>query len=173
MYEAFIIQLIGFVAWIFLALSYWRRKVDDVLLLQVFSCILFVIHYYLLGGMSGLYIVLFETIRDFVYYKSDDDLKLFYYSIPIYIIIGILNFSGILSILPSLASLIDGFSLANKKTIVVVGGIASYTVWLIYDLYVGSISGVITAFILIISNIFILITAYKERKRRRKRKVSV
>ena len=89
------------------------------------------------------------------------------------IIIGILNFSGILSILPALASLIDGFSLANKKTIVVVGGIASYTVWLIYDLYVGSISGVITAFILIISNIFILITAYKERKRRRKRKVSV
>lgn len=170
MYEAFLIQLVGFVAWIFLALSYWRKKVDDVLLLQVISCILFVIHYYFLDGMSGLYIVLFETVRDFVYYKSKDDLKLFFYSIPIYIIIGILNFTGIMSILPSLASMIDGFSLANKKMIVVGGGIASYTVWFIYDVYVGSISGAITDFILIISNIFVIIAEYKERNRRKGRK---
>lgn len=173
MLEAFLIQLVGFVAWIFLAFSYWRKKVDDVLFLQVISCVLFVIHYYFLGGMSGLYIVLFETVRDFVYYKSDDDLKLFYYSIPIYIIIAVLNFTGIMSVLPSLASLIDGFSLANKKVIVVVGGIASYTVWLIYDIYVGSISGALTDFILIISNIFVLITSYKERRKRKRKKVSV
>ena len=78
-----------------------------------------------------------------------------------------------MSVLPSLASLIDGFSLANKKVIVVIGGIASYTVWLIYDIYVGSISGALTDFILIISNIFVLITSYKERRKRKRKKVSV
>ncbi len=171
MLEAFVIQLVGFIAWIFLALSYWRKKVDDVLLLQVISCVLFVIHYYFLDGMSGLYVVLFETVRDFVYYKSDDDLKLFYCSIPVYILIAIFNFSGIMSVLPSLASMIDGFSLANKKTVVVVGGIVSYTVWLIYDVYVGSVSGAITDFILILSNFLVLITDYKERKKKKRKKL--
>ena len=45
--------------------------------------------------------------------------------------------------------------------------------WLIYDIYVGSISGALTDFILIISNIFVLITSYKERRKRKRKKVSV
>lgn len=166
MLEAFIIQLIGFVAWLFLAVSYWRKKVNDVLVLQVVSCILFAIHYYLLGAMSGLYIVLFEMIRDFTYYKSTEDLKLFSFSIPIYILIAVVNFDGIMSVLPSLASLIDGFSLTGKKSLVLLGSLLSYTVWFIYDLFCHSYAGMLTDLILIGSNILVLITLFKDRKKK-------
>lgn len=167
--EAFIIQLIGFIAWLFLVASYWRKKENDVLLLQVISCVLFALHYYLLGAMSGLYVVLFETVRDFSYYKSDDDIHLFYYSIPIYILIAIFNYDGIMSILPSLASMIDGLSLTGKKKFMVIGGLVSYTVWFIYDFLCGSYAGMLTDLILLVSNILVLLTACKERIKRRKK----
>ncbi|MDD5888121.1 MAG: YgjV family protein [bacterium] len=161
----FIIQFIGFVAWLFLVASYWRKKVNDVLILQVISCILFAIHYYLLGAMSGLYIVLFEAIRDFIYYKSDNDLKLFYCSLPIYVLIAVFCFNGIASVLPSLASLIDGFSLTGKKKFVVVGGILSYLVWIVYDFFCHSYVGMVTNFILVCSNILVLIKSFFEQKK--------
>lgn len=168
MLETFIIQFIGFVAWIFLVVSYWKKKINDVLILQVISCILFALHYYLLGAMSGLYIVLFEAIRDFTYYKSTDDLKVFYCSIPIYILIGIFNFSDIVSLLPSLASIIDGFSLTGRKLLVVIGGLVSYTIWFVYDFLCHSYAGMLTDLILIVSNISIFVLALREKNRNRK-----
>ena len=166
MLEAFIIQLIGFVGWLFLVVSYWRKKVNDVLVLQAVSCILFAIHYYLLGAMSGLYIVLFETIRDFTYYKFNEDLKLFTFSIPIYILIAVVSFDGIMSVLPSLASLIDGFSLTGNKSLILFGSLISYAVWFIYDLFCHSYAGMLTNLILIGSNLLVLITSFKDRKKK-------
>lgn len=173
MFETFVIQLLGLVAWIFLALSYWRKKVNDVLILHVIACLLFVVHYYFLDGMSGVYVVLFEAIRDFVYYKSNNDLKIFYGSIPIYILIAVFSFNGFMSLLPTAASMVDGFSLANNKTIVVVGGIVSYTIWVIYDLYIGSFAGAIAGSVLVISNILVLITSHMKRRKKERRAFKV
>ncbi len=166
--EFFIIQLIGFIAWLFLVISYWRKKVNEVLLFQVISCALFALQYYLLGAMSGLYIVLFEMVRDFSYYKSDNDRKLFYYSIPLYISIAVLNFNGIISVLPSIASMIDGFSLTGKKNLIIVGGILSYLIWFIYDLAYGSYAGTLSSLILCCSNTFVLLKSFKNCKQKNK-----
>lgn len=165
MLETFITQLIGFVAWLFLVVSYWRKKENDVLILHGISCIFFAFHYYLLGAMSGLYVVLFETIRDFTYYKVDDDLKYFYYSIPVYILIAIFNFDGVMSILPLLASMVDGFSLTRKKKFMVIGGLISYMFWFIYDFFCGSYAGMLTNLILLVSNVLVLVTSVKDKKK--------
>lgn len=162
---SFIVQLIGIFAWLFLIVSYWKKKVNTILMLQIISCLLFALHYYLLGALSGLYVVLFEAIRDFLYYKSKNDKKIFYCSIPIYIFMAIYHFTGIMSILPIVASFIDGFSLTGKRLIVVIGGIISYVIWFVYDLNCLSYVGAFSSSTLIISNIFVLVNLIKNRKK--------
>lgn len=165
MFSSFVIQFIGIVAWLFLVVSYWKDKVNTILILQVISCLLFALHYYLLGAMSGLYVVLFEAIRDFIYYKSLNDRKIFFCSIPIYIFMAIYNFTGIMSMLPVAASLIDGFSLTEGKMLAVIGGIISYSIWFIYDLSCFSYAGAFSNITLIVSNIFVLTRLIENRRK--------
>lgn len=150
------IQLIGIIAWIFLLISYYREDTNKILIFQIISTILYGIHYYLLGAHTAIYICIFSLIIDYSYYKTDLDKYIFYISIPIYIIIGIINYKIVSDILPIISSLVDGYTLTKHKKIVVIGAVISYTLWIIYDIRVESYSGVITDIILAVSNIFIL-----------------
>ena len=151
------IQAIGIIAWIILLLSYYREDTNKILIFQAIATFLYCIHYYLLGAYSGLFICVFEVVRDLLYYKTDWDDYIFYGSIPVYIISGILSFASILDLFPIVSSLLDGYTLTKKKKIVVIGAIISYTLWVIYDISVMSISCAITDSIVVISNICILI----------------
>lgn len=152
----FIIQLFGLMGFLFLLFSYWRRDIQGVLLLQLFSGIFYAIHYYLLGATEGMLIVTFELFRDFTYYKTDLDQYIFIGTIPIYILFGIFTFHGFISLFPSFASIIDGFSLTFQKKGAVFGAIISEILWLIYDAYSLSYVGILTGIIMLISNFFVL-----------------
>lgn len=151
------IQIIGFLAWVFLGLSYYRKNTDKILAFQVIANILFCTHYLMLGAYSGLLICSFELVRDFAYYKTDKDDYIFIGSVFVYIVCACITFSTILDVFPYVASTLDGFFLTKKKLVVVIGAIVTYTLWFIYDMYVLSYSGAITDAIIIISNIFILV----------------
>ena len=153
----YFVQLIGFIAWLLLAFSYYRKDTNHILVFQIISTILFCIHYLLLGAYSGLLICIYEVIRDYAYYRTDQDNYIFIGSIFVYGISAYLTFTSILDLFPYLASLIDGFFLTKKRVIVVLGAIVTYTLWLIYDLYAKSYSGAITDGIIILSNLYILI----------------
>ncbi len=153
----YFVQLIGFIAWLLLAFSYYRKDTNHILVFQIISTILFCLHYLLLGAYSGLLICVYEVIRDYAYYKTDQDNYIFLGSIVVYAISAYVTFTSILDLFPYLASLIDGFFLTKKRVIVVLGAIVTYTLWLIYDLYAKSYSGAITDGIIILSNIYILI----------------
>lgn len=153
----YFIQLIGFVAWILLAVSYYRKDTNHILFFQIISTILFCVHYLLLGAYSGLLICVYEVIRDYSYYKTDADNYIFLGSILVYGISAYVTFTTVLDVFPYIASLIDEFFLTKKRVIVVLGAIVTYTLWLIYDLYAKSYSGAITDGIIIISNLYILI----------------
>lgn len=159
-FEFIIIQIIGFVAWLFLAVSYYRKNTNKILVFQIIGTLLYCLHYLLLGAYSGLFICAFETIFDFGYYKTDKDKYIYLISIPVRIIGGLLTFGTIYDVLPILASLIDGYSLTKKKKLVVVGAVISYTLWVIYDICVMSISGAITDGIIALSNLAILFFNY-------------
>ena len=154
------IQLIGIVAWLFLVFSYYRKDTNRILVFQIVGTLLYCIHYFLLGAYSGLFICAFEIIFDFGYYKTDKDKYIYIASIPIRVIGGLLTFSRFIDILPITASLTDGYTLTKKKKIVVIGAIISYTMWVIYDIYVMSISGAITDGIIVLSNLAILLFNY-------------
>ena len=153
----YFIQLIGFIAWILLSLSYYRKDTNHILVFQIISTILFCVHYLLLEAYSGLLICVYEVIRDYSYYKTDKDNYIFIGSAVVYAISAYITFTSILDLFPYIASMIDGFFLNKKRVIVVLGAIVTYTLWLIYDLYAKSYSGAITDGIIIISNIYILI----------------
>ena len=153
----YFIQLIGFIAWLLLAFSYYRKDTNHILVFQIISTVLFCLHYLLLGAYSGLLICIYEVIRDYAYYKTDQDNYIFLGSVVVYIISAIITFTSILDLFPYIASMIDGFFLTKKRVIVVLGAIVTYTLWLIYDLYAQSYSGAITDGIIILSNLYILI----------------
>ena len=64
-----IIQLIGWIAWFMLAISYYRKNTNRILAVQLIGNLLFCLHYFLLNAWSGLGICFLETIRDFSYYR--------------------------------------------------------------------------------------------------------
>jgi hypothetical protein len=151
------IQLIGVVAWLLLIISYYRENTNRILAFQIIATILYCIHYYLLGAYSGLVICMFEVVRDYLYYKTDLDNYIFLGSIPIYIVNGIITFTGWFDLLPIFSSFLDGYTLTKRKNIVVVGAIISYTSWVIYDIFVMSYSCAITDGIVVLSNLSILL----------------
>ena len=155
--EFWMVQLIGIIAWLLIVFSYYRKNTDKILYFQIISTILWCIHFFLLGAYSGLFICVFEVIRDSLYYKTDKDDYIFLGSIPIYILYGIISYSGIVELLPIFSSTIDGFTLTKKKKIVVIGAVISYTIWVIYDIAVKSYSGAFTDGIVVLSNISILL----------------
>ena len=155
-YEFALIQIIGFVAWILLVLSYYRKNTNKILVFQIISTVLFCLHYYLLGAYSGLVICIFEVVRDYLYYITDKDIYIFVFSVIVYFICSIVTYTSILDLFPYLASLMDGFFLTKKKKIVVVGAIITYILWFIYDMYALSYSGAITDAIIVFSNCMIL-----------------
>ena len=159
-FKFIIIQIIGFVAWLFLVFSYYRKNTNKILVFQIIGTLLYCLHYFLLGAYSGLFICAFETIFDFGYYKTDKDKYIYLISIPVRIAGGLLTFGTFYDVLPILASLIDGYSLTKKKKLVVVGAVTSYTLWVIYDIFVMSISGAITDGIIVLSNLSILFFNY-------------
>ncbi len=140
----YFIQLIGLVAWILLAFSYYRKDTNHILMFQIVSTLLFCMHYYLLGAYSGLLICIYEVIRDYLYYKSDKDNYIFIGCVIIYAISAIVTYTSLLDLFPYTASIIDGFFLTKKRVVVVFGAIITYTIWLIYDFHAKSYSGVIT-----------------------------
>lgn len=156
-FEFWIVQGIGIFAWLVLLVSYYSEDTNGILVFQIIATILYCVHYYLLGAYSGLFICVFEVIRDWLYYKTDLDDYIFYGSIPVYIINGVVTFTGWYDLLPAFSSLLDGYTLTKKKDTVVVGAIVSYTSWVIYDIFVMSYSCAITDGLVVLSNLSILL----------------
>ena len=160
------IQFIGFVAGIFLVLSYFRKDTNKVLSFHIISNSLDFVHYFLLGAFSGAFIYLLEGIRDFLYYNTDKDKYIFIVSAVIYLGISFFQVRVWFDYLPILASLIDGYSLTCEKKYVTIGAVISYSLWVIYNIFVMSYSGILVDGFIAISNLFMLFGYYSFKTKR-------
>ena len=152
------------IAWILLIISFWKNKDNKLLWLQILANVFFLLNYLFLDAFTGLWVVFFEMFRDYLYIKLDDDKKTFYLSLPIYAIIGVTSYDGLLSLFSIGASLNDGYSLIYHGKKVVWLGIITYVMWLIYDIYCNSFVNALAEAIVIISNIIILIFQKEDKK---------
>ena len=134
--EIYIIaQIIGIVAWLFFLMSYFCKRINKIIFLQFISSVFYCINYLLLGAWSGLFVSMFEGIKELGYYKTDKDKCIFLITIPIYVLIAFISEKSILMIIPIIASIIDGYGILKNRNTVVMCGIVSNVLWIIYDLY--------------------------------------
>ncbi len=159
-YYFWFVQSIGFIAEIFLILSYFRKDTNRVLSFHIISGFLDFVHYFLLNAFSGAFIYLFEGIRDFLYYKTDKDKYIFIISAIVYLFFTLIQVKIWYDFLPIIASLVDGYSLTLKKKYVTLGAAISYSLWVVYNVFVMSFAGIIMDGFIAVSNIIILISYY-------------
>lgn len=158
----YVAQFFSFVAWLILIFSFWKNKNNKILYLQIISCLFFALNYIFIGAWTGLFVVAFEMVRDFLYIKLSDDMKIFILTIPIYIIIGIFWYDGVLSLFSVLAAINDGYSLIYKGNKLIFLSIITYSLWLVYDIYCNNYVNALAEIMVIISNTFILINGNRK-----------
>ena len=135
-----IIQVIGAVAFTLLSISYYKKEKEKILFYQILAYIVFTIHYYMLGGLTGAMCNLLGLISLVIIYLFDkfkcnkDNKKLLIYSIiPFLIVISLITFENIYSLFPILASVIAiaSFVSDNENKIRQMGIIVNFC-WLVY-----------------------------------------
>ena len=150
-------QVFGVIAWLLLMISYHKENTKKIILVHLISIVFYFLNYLLLGALTGLFVLLIELIRDFSYYKFKRKKMVFLLTIPVYIFIAYYYKDSYYSLIPSIAAIIEGYTLLKKKNTVVIGAIIVYSLWVVYDLSVMSYTGALTSFMIVLSNIFIVL----------------
>ena len=155
-----IAQIIGFIAFAVSLIAYHRKDKKTILGNMIISNILNLIHYLLLGAFSGCITKLLAIFRDYFIILKEKHPKLsniiyLILFIIVYVIATIFTYSGILSILPLVAAIIyiifiwNGNELQIKKI-----AFLCYFLWLIYNISILSIAGIISNVVALISTYF-------------------
>jgi len=155
-------QLCAVAAWLFLLISYHAKRENRVIFFQILSSILYIANYFCLGAMTGFWISIFELIKSIGYYKTDKDKYIFYYTLPVYLIIICLSGFEPITLVAVLGSLIDGYVLLRSKRTMVVGGVISYTLWTVYDLFFLDFASAVADIFVVTSNLTILAKGYNK-----------
>ena len=150
-------QFIGFAAFFVSILAYHKNKKEKILKNMIMSNVLNLIHYLLLGAYSGCITKFLAVFRDsFIIMKEGNKKynksKYLYIFIMIYIITGIFTYKNIWSLFPLVAAIIYLISIWNgdQKAIKQIA-LLCYFLWLTYNIFVFSISGIVSNIISIIS----------------------
>lgn len=137
------------------------------LLLQSSAAILWVVHFFLLGALTGSVLNLINASRNLAFYKAGNNRSVY---IPlsfalIIVAAAFFTWQGPYSLLPMTGSLIGTLAFWQAKTHYIrLIAIVSPSLWLIYSLKVGSYAAV-TAEILMISSIALGIYRFDIRPR--------
>ena len=150
-------QILGFIAFLVSLYAYQRVNKKDILLCMVISNIINLVHYLMLGAYSGCITKVIAIFRDFFIVLKEKNKRLssvlfLIIFILIYIGVSIYTFINILSLFPLLAAIIYIIPtwLGNSKTVKKTA-LFCYILWLIYNVYVLSIAGVIANIVSIVS----------------------
>ena len=162
-----IAQFIGLIAFCILGCSYYKKTKRDILLLQMMAYIAFILHYQLLGGITGsvcnlLALVSFIIIYLFDIFKKNKKI-LVGILVPILIVISFLTFENIYSIFPIIGSVVAVFSfITDKEDLIRKFGIVAVICWLIYAIVYNSYVSIIFEFVTLI---VVTIAYFKRRKK--------
>ena len=143
-------QLIGLIGLITLVLSFQKNNKNTLLKYQVASSLLFSIQYLLLNASSGFFMNITCAIRNiiFSYYKNNIPKRYLILTIITMIILSALSYQEPISILPCIACVIFTISIyQNNLTITRITESISATLFIIYNIKVLAITGLISTLI--------------------------
>ena len=143
-----IIQLIGLIAYIILAISYYKKDKKEILFMQIFSTFTFAVHYYFLDGITATVCNLISVLAIIIiYFFEKHNLKnkkaLVFSIVPLLVLISLFTYENIYSIFPIIASTIVliSFVLSNEN-VVRISGIIAALCWGVYAVIYKSYPGI-------------------------------
>ena len=149
MYERIIVQGIGFVAAGLLIASFQCKRSRRLFTYQMCACIVYIIHFYLLGAMSGSGNQFVGLVRGFIYSNRGKKWADSEYwpaiIVALNVIVMLLTWVNYMSIFPFLGMV--GITIAgakgNGKHVRLANLCLCSPSWLIYDIYSHSIPGIL------------------------------
>ena len=139
------IQVLGLMATLLVGLTYIKNSRQKMLWIQFSSSVLFALHYWFLGAVTGALLSLLVAFRCIIYLKWEKNYLLVIAFMVTFIISGIVTWKNCYSILPTIGSVL--FSLAfwvkSPRNIRLLSILPS-CLWGIYGILTGSWGGIAT-----------------------------
>ena len=170
-------QIFIIINYVFLALSYYAKNRKAVLIINFISLIANILSFVFLNAYSGIAMCLLALVRNIIFLfdekkngKSDIITKKdIIILIVLYIIAGIsavFTYEGFFSLLSVFATMLYTYSVWQKKTIIYkLMGIPVGILWILYNIYIMSIFGIILESVLLICSISGYIIELKKNKK--------
>ena len=149
-------QILGFVGTVIVVIGMQQKKYKHIVICKIGNELFSAIHYLLLGGYTGMLANFASCLTNGCYYfrikKGKSTLPFQIVFATMFVIIGALSWHGPISIFVVLAKLISSVALGikNPRTIRILN-LISNPCWLVYNMNVGSIAGMITDSLVTIS----------------------
>lgn len=154
----YLAQVFAFLSSVCLLASFWQKKRERILTLQILDSLFDILQYFLLGAYTGGLISFLGAIRAYVFKRHNNHIYLWLF-LTLYSIASFITFDGIISVIPLVAALTYTIIVWNKREkIIRAGSIFVFLLWFLYDLLVGAYVSLITDVVLIVSN---LLAVYK------------
>jgi len=159
------IQFIGAIGYSLLAYSYFKEDKRQILFMQIFAYLMFVIHYYLLSGITGAIcnlIGLFALLAIYILDKSKFKNIVATFFIVELLLINIYEFQNFFSIFPLVASISVIISfLNNDEDVIRIIGIISAICWLVYAVVYKSYIAIVFEVLTLIGTFYAYIKSKK------------
>ncbi len=158
-------QIFTILTYIFLALTYYAKDRRKLLLLSFLSLSANMMAYSLLNAWTGIAMCIVALIRNIIFMIDENkngkreiitkiDIFILIFLFMISIILAIFTYNGFFSLLSVFATLLYTFSVWQKKTsFYKLLGIPVEILWLLYNIYIMSIFGIIAETILLICTV--------------------
>lgn len=155
-------QIFTIIYYLLVASSYYAKDRKNILIITFLSLIANGIAYILLNAWTGLAMCIVAIIRNIVFLVDEKkngkketinkkDISILIVLYVITIISTIFTYEGLLSLLPVFGTMLYTFSVWQKKTnIYKLIGIPIGIIWVVYNIYIMSIFGVILETVLLI-----------------------
>lgn len=148
-----LIQSIGFVALLLFALSFQLKTKQKILGVQVFSFLFWSLHYALLGAWTGMALTLLNSLRVFTFYKYKGRPRwLLYIFLFLALLFTVITWEGYISLFVLggvFFATISTFQEDEQKLRHLFP--PSNIMWIVYNLFVRSYSGILSEIIVLIS----------------------
>lgn len=141
-------QILGFVGMAFIMVGMQQKKYGHIVVCENINNALCALHYILLGGYTGMCICFASCITNTVYwYRNKKGKSNFVYQIVfgiLFVLLSLFSWHSIYSVFILIAKLISSVSLGiNNPRIIRRLKLISFPCWLIYDIHIGSLSGIV------------------------------
>lgn len=151
-----IAQALGFIGTIIIVIGMQQKSYKGIVLCKIGNEFFSSIHYLLLGGYTGMLANLASCLTNGCYYfrikKGKSTLPFQIVFAVMFVAIGLLSWHGPISIFVVLAKLISSVALGIKNPRAIrILNLISNPCWLVYNIYMGSIAGIITDSLVITS----------------------